>query len=246
MPDSALAIFSDIHSNLEALEAVLSDMEYRHTTPHLCLGDVVGYGASPAKCLERVRALSCGVLQGNHDAMAAADISLAGISDTAVAGIEYSREKLSREQRDYLENLPLTLSEGDCAFVHSSLEAPADWWYVADPLDALAHFQEQTAPICFCGHTHVPMVWHLSKGGVLKAGHGEGRVRLPRGGKTLVNVGSVGQPRDLNPDACYVTYDAKEQCVEFHRIPYDIEKTQRKIRRAKLPEFTGERLTQGR
>ena len=243
----ALAVFSDSHSNLEALEAVLADMESRKITRYLCLGDIVGYAANPAKCLQRVRGLTnCLILKGNHDAMVAASDRLVGISDTAVAGIHYSREKLTREQRHFLAGLPLTHFEDDCAFVHASLEAPEEWWYVADQLDAYAHFQEQTTTLCFCGHTHVPMVWHLGNGGVLKASRGEGRVPIPSEGKTLVNVGSVGQPRDLNPDACYVIYDAKAQTVEFQRVPYDIKKTQQKIRRANLPDMTAERIAIGR
>ena len=246
MPEPILAIFSDVHSNLEALQAVLEDLAALKIQPHLCLGDIVGYGANPSKCLERVRGLGCRVLQGNHDAMVASDMDLSGVSDTARTGIEFARQKLSAKQREYLAALPLVLAEGDCEYVHASLEAPDDWWYVADRLDAIAHFNEQSYPICFCGHTHVPFLWHSSKRGVVKGAHGEGRVEIPSGGKTLINVGSVGQPRDLCPDACYVLCNPKERWVEFRRVPYDLEKTQHKILRAHLPRFAAERLAMGR
>ena len=246
MADNSLAIFSDVHSNLEALQAVLADMEALKIKPHICLGDIVGYGANPAKCLELVRSLKCRVLQGNHDAMASHEDPLDGVSDTARSGLEYARTKLTAEQREYLSKLPLAIAEGECEFVHSSLEAPADWWYVVDQLDALAHFSEQTHPVCFCGHTHVPFLWHCNNRRIVKGHHGEGRIELPTTGKVLINVGSVGQPRDLCPEACYVIRNPEERWVEFRRVPYDLAKTQRKILRAKLPRFAAERLEMGR
>ena len=246
MANSTLAVFSDIHSNLEALEAVLADMDALNVKACVCLGDIVGYGANPGKCLERVRSLGCRVLQGNHDWMAAGDCDLGMVSDTARGGIEFARRKLFPRQCDYLRSLPLAIAEDDCEFVHASLEAPADWWYVMDKMDALAHFHYQTRPLCFCGHTHVPFIWHCSKTGLVKGRHGEGRIELPPTGKVLINVGAVGQPRDLCPDASYVLCNPAERWVEFRRVPYDIMTAQRKIRRAKLPRFAADRLAVGR
>ena len=246
MLEPILAVFSDVHSNLEALQAVLKDMEGLNVRPSICLGDVVGYSASPATCLEHVRELGCQVLKGNHDAMVADDEPLAGISDTARAGIEFARRKLTREQRQYLGNLPLLLAEGDCEFVHASLEEPSDWWYVVDGLDAMAHFSRQSRPICFCGHTHVPFVWRIDRQGELAGTYGEGRIELPAEGRVLINVGSVGQPRDQRPEACYALYHQGERWVEFRRVPYDLEKTRRKILKAELPRQAADRLVLGR
>lgn len=246
MANTTLAIFSDIHSNLEAFQAVLADMKSLNVKPFICLGDTVGYAANPAQCLNRVRALGCRVLQGNHDWMAAGDIDLSMISDTARHGIEFARRQLSPEDRQYLASLPLALADDGCEFVHASLEAPADWWYVMSKEDALAHFQYQTLPLCFCGHTHVPFVWHLTKTGTVRGRHGDGRIEIPSTGKVLINVGSVGQPRDFLPDSSYAICNPSERWVEFRRVAYDLDKAQRKIRRAKLPRFAADRLAVGR
>lgn len=112
--------------------------------------------------------------------------------------------------------------------------------------EALEHFKIQTEPLCFCGHTHVPMVWHLSNTGNIKSWRGHGRIALPAGGKTLVNVGSVGQPRDLQPSACYAICDEQAGWVKFRRLEYDIAKARQKILRAKLPRDAAQRLALGR
>jgi diadenosine tetraphosphatase ApaH/serine/threonine PP2A family protein phosphatase len=242
MTHSRWAIFSDVHANLEALQAVLADME--GVERRFCLGDTVGYAANPSKCLEEVRRLNCPVLMGNHDEAVASHSSLQGMNAAAQAGIEFSRRKLTAGQREWLANLPLVFTEADCQFVHGSLSEP--WDYILDPEDAWAHFSRQTAPLCFCGHSHRPMAWHLDDAGHLSFKIGAGRIQLPQGGKALVNVGSVGQPRDRNPHACYVIYEPQTRQVEFRRVPYDIVKTQTKILKARLPEFNALRLAEGR
>jgi len=206
----------------------------------------VGYGADPAPCLELVRSLGCPVLMGNHDAAAASENELENMNVSARAGIEFARQELSQEQRDWLAHLPLVLTDGDCEFVHGSLDAPSEWWYVISPEDVSLHFVAQTRPICFCGHTHDPMVWHWNGAGKLTVRHGEGRIPIPAEGKTLINAGSVGQPRDRNPDACYAIFDPTARWVEFRRVPYNIAKTKRKIAQALLPRFTADRLSEGR
>lgn len=247
MPDSpAIAVFSDVHSNLEALEAVLADMDTLKIQHRVCLGDIVGYGPNPSECLEKIRVLGCPVLKGNHDAAAAVEDDFEEMNSTAIAGIELSRETLSADQRQWLGQLPLTLAADGCQFVHGSLDAPEEWWYVLSPEDAAVHFEAQTQPICFCGHTHDPMVWHSRGQRHLSIRHGEGRIPVSQEGKTLINVGSVGQPRDRNPDACYAIYHPVEHWVQFRRIPYDVGKTKRKIGRAGLPQYSAERLFEGR
>jgi diadenosine tetraphosphatase ApaH/serine/threonine PP2A family protein phosphatase len=117
---------------------------------------------------------------------------------------------------------------------------------VLSPDDAAIHFDAQTRPLCFCGHTHDPMLWHSDGAGKLSIRHGEGRIHLTEGGKTLVNVGSVGQPRDLNPDACYAIFNPTARWVHFRRVPYDIARTRRKISAAGLPHFSATRLSEGK
>ncbi len=242
---SLIAVFSDSHSNLEALEAVLADMQALKAERLVCLGDVVGYAANPVQCLEAVRELKCLVIKGNHDEAVAGDFALTGITGEARVGMEFSRRKLSSEQRDYLDGLPLSAEENGCQFVHASLDNPEAWHYVLREGDARSHFEAQTHPVCFCGHTHVPQLWNVSKSGAFQRWLGKGRMKLPASGKSLINVGSVGQSRDQCVDACYVLYDTKTGWLEFRRVPYDIAKTQGEIRRARLPSLTADRLALG-
>jgi len=246
MSESLFAVFADVHANLEALEAVLTDMGTSAISQRVCLGDIVGYAANSAQCLERIRGLECPVVKGNHDEAAAGDGDLGEMRDIAQSGIQFARRKLSAEQRAYLAGLPLALSSDSREFVHASLNDPAEWNYVMRELDARDHFAAQTQPLCFCAHTHVPMVWHLSNTGNIKTWRGHGRIQFPAGGKTLVNVGSVGQPRDLQPSACYASCDTHAGWVEFRRVSYDIAKARRKILRAKLPPYVAQRLSLGR
>ena len=246
MKERATAVFSDIHSNLDALEAVLADMDSLGVKRYVCLGDIVGYGPSPVASLKRVRALNCPIVRGNHDEAVASDVPVGDFRDVAQAGIEFSRTKLSVEARAFLGALPLTIEYEGCQFVHASLHEPSNWNYIMREFDAEMHFKHQTAHVCFCGHTHIPVVWQ-KKGDQLPAGrNGVGTVKLDRDCISLVNVGAVGQPRDFNPDACYVIYDPEEQTVEFRRVKYDTTKARRKISRAKLPKFLGQRLALGR
>jgi predicted phosphodiesterase len=246
MSDSALAVFGDIHSNLEALEAVLADMDALGIRHRVCLGDIVGYAANPSECLTLVRALGCPVLMGNHDAVAANDDALDDMRDIAKIGLEFTRQKLTAEQREYLGDLPLVATKNDFEFVHASLHRPGEWTYLVRQAALQEHFAAQTRRISFGGHTHVPCTWHLSSNGELSPLGSRGRIELPPDGKILINVGSVGQPRDLCPDGCYAVCDPQANWVEFRRVGYEIAKTRRKISRAKLPRFAAQRLSLGR
>jgi diadenosine tetraphosphatase ApaH/serine/threonine PP2A family protein phosphatase len=245
MADSPFAVFSDIHSNLEALQAVLADIAAQDIRRMVCLGDTVGYAASPAQCLKRVRELGCPVVMGNHDAAAATDDDLFDMRDVAAEGIHYSRRKLTAAQRAYLAGLPLIITDEHYEFVHASLHAPDAWPYIMREREAMEHFASQRRRLAFCGHTHVPILCHLDSTGNLKLWRGQGRLPVPAGAKTFVNVGSVGQPRDGCPAACYVICDPKADTIEFRRVEYDIAKARRKIMRARLPAFVAERLSAG-
>lgn len=245
-----IAVFSDVHSNLEALQAVMADMDRLKIERRYCLGDVVGYGPDPGACLEMVRDMRCPVLKGNHESAVAStnfydDTEAEEMNTSALAGIELSRKTLSEDQRNWLKTLPLALDEAEAEFVHGSLDAPGEWWYVMSPNDAWLHFEVQKRALCFCGHTHNPMLWH-AEGKKLSVRPGVGRLPVRDTGKTLINVGSVGQPRDLNSDACYAIYSPEGHWVEFRRVPYDINRTRRKIREAGLPAYSAGRLFEGR
>jgi diadenosine tetraphosphatase ApaH/serine/threonine PP2A family protein phosphatase len=246
MAEETWVVFSDIHSNLEAFQSVLADMRTLRFNRMICLGDVAGYAASPKDCLDLLRTLETEVLQGNHDFAVVDDGTLLDMSGPAVAGIRYAREQFSAARREFFAALPLVLSQGDLQFVHSSLDHPEAWTYLRREPEIRAHFAAQTDPVCFCGHTHIPGVFQMDPASDMHSLGSTGRVELPREGRILINAGSVGQPRDRNPDACYVVFETGTRTVEFRRIPYDIEAAQARILEAGLPRITAERLASGR
>ncbi len=236
-----LAIISDIHANYEALDAVLKDIETQRVEQILCLGDIVGYGPDPSKCVTAIQALGCPVIRGNHDHDAANDRALDNLNDTARLSLEWTRKQLSQAQRQWLGNLPFSRRVGRFAISHASLDEPEAWHYIRDLADAERALNRQNVPLCFIGHTHQPGFFE-QKGGVThqirKAGH-----QLDDDTKVLVNVGSVGQPRDGDMRASYVIFDRVQRTVEFQRVEYEVAKTQERIRGQGLPEELAIRLT---
>ena len=242
-----IAVISDVHSNFEALAAVLEDLKDLGETRLVCLGDIVGYASGVRACLREVRALGCHVLKGNHDEAACLPHPPDDFNATARAGIIFASARLTDDDRDWLAALPMRLYLDGHAFTHASLSGLFRWEYVSSTEDAMRHFANQTSRLAFCGHTHRPAVWWQEpRGKQISICSGEGVVPLPKGGKLLINAGSVGQPRDGDNRACYVIYRPDEDCVEFRRVAYDIARTRKKIIRAKLPRFTAQRLTQGK
>lgn len=233
------AIFSDIHSNAEAAEAVLADIKRQHVDAMVCLGDTVGYGPNPLECLAMVRALRCPVLRGNHDHHTAQKKLPDWFSPVAHAGLLYSRFLLNEGHKTYLARLPLRYKNKDFEAVHASLHRPSEWHYVLDGMDAELHFQSQKKRIGFCGHTHQPCLWHYERKFYYR---GVGTLELNETDKYLINVGSVGLPRDDIYHACYVVYDAKSRQVEFRRVDYNVAKTRAKILLAGLPAELAARL----
>jgi diadenosine tetraphosphatase ApaH/serine/threonine PP2A family protein phosphatase len=237
------AILGDIHSNWEALTAVLADAEQQGVTHYVCVGDLVGYNANPAECLERVRGLKCVTVRGNHDHYCSNDERLEDFQPLAASVVGWTRRQLSEDDRGYLRNLPLVARAEGFMLVHSTLDMPEKWGYVFDTLDADSHFNYQTASVCFYGHTHLPVVFEKQHR-VTRAPYAKLRVTL--GKKYFFNVGSVGQPRDGDPRAAYVVYDLHTKEVDLRRVPYDIPKTQEKVRKAGLPERLAKRLEYGK
>lgn len=236
-------VFSDIHSNLEAFQAVLDDMRKVAFSKTICLGDIVGYAASPKECLELVRSLDTEVLRGNHDFAVIDNQTMLEMSGPAAIGIQFARKQLSESECDFLGNLPMVASSGDCQFVHSSLDHPENWTYLVREPEIREHFKAQTQPIAFCGHTHIPAVLWLNPADEVKLLGQSSRIELPNDGKILINAGSVGQPRDRCPDACYVVYEPESRTIEFRRVPYNIGAAKQKVIDAKLPKITAERLS---
>ncbi len=237
------AILGDIHSNWEALSAVLEDARQNEVDSYVCVGDVVGYNANPAECLEKIRELCVAVVRGNHDHYVAHDECLEDFHPLAANVIDWTRRQLSREQLQYLKNLRLSAMVDGFTIVHSTLDMPEKWGYVIDALDADANFNYQTSSVCFHGHTHVPVVFER-QGRVVRSSFTSFQTTLGR--KCFVNTGSVGQPRDGDPRAAYVIYDPAARRIDLRRVEYDIAATQRKIIAAGLPERLARRLENGK
>jgi diadenosine tetraphosphatase ApaH/serine/threonine PP2A family protein phosphatase len=236
-----IAVLSDIHANLEALAAVVADARGEGAGRFACLGDVVGYNADPVACVDLVRGLPClPCIRGNHDEMAAGNRALLGINRQAFEAMTWTRLQLDEERRAWLGGLPLLHEEPDAAYVHASLHEPAAWHYVHDAQEAAASFAGQSPRVCFIGHSHQPGGWRDDGHGV-KRGQGES-FELAAGERWLVNVGSVGQPRDHDPRASYALYDADGGHVRLRRVAYDIASAQAKILAAGLPEQLAKRL----
>jgi diadenosine tetraphosphatase ApaH/serine/threonine PP2A family protein phosphatase len=237
------AVFGDIHGNLEALGVVLKKCEELGVEKYLCIGDIVGYNANPGDCLEIIRNLPlAGVVMGNHDEQASDDTELVGFNPQAAAAIEWTREQLTPEQREYLGKLRLSIQIGKITIVHATLDSPRRWGYIFDKHSAGASFSYQFSQICFCGHSHVPMAFE--KFGTIMGGKYE-QIKVQPGHKYLVNVGSVGQPRDGDWRSAFVIYDTDESLISLHRLEYDIKTTQKKILDAGLPERLALRLERG-
>jgi predicted phosphodiesterase len=245
MPSRKIALFSDIHGNLEALEAVLADIGSQGVSTMICLGDIVGYGPNPAECVDRIAELGCPAVVGNDDEACFEPGLEEYMNDFAQAGIAFSRSRLSTAQRDWLAGLPEVIDGGEFCAVHASLDEECLWPYVLGRDDAARHFRYQEKPLAFCGHTHRPAVWR-QEGSRIRTPLVESSLKLPPGSRTLINVGSVGQPRNLRSEASYVLYDPKSAVVEFQLVPYDFTKTQQKILAAGLPAFLALRLELGR
>ncbi len=238
-----IALFGDIHANLEALNAVLEDAASQGCVEWVCLGDLVGYNANPSECLELVRAMECPVVKGNHDEDACGDHSLETMNPIAATALEWTREHLSEDQREWLRGLRMVRQVSDFTIVHSTLDQPQAWNYVTNKFDAMSNFSYQFTHICFHGHTHVPRVF--VRGARVKEVPAES-IEVEESLKYFINIGSVGQPRDGDWRACYVIYDIPAKLITFRRVDYDIETTQRKILAADLPTSLADRLSDGR
>jgi diadenosine tetraphosphatase ApaH/serine/threonine PP2A family protein phosphatase len=246
-PGSAVRIlfFSDIHGNREAFEACLVDAERWQAERTVLLGDLVGYGADPGWVVDRARDIVTqgGVaLLGNHDA-AIAD-SRVSMNAHAAAAIAWTRTQLDEAQRAFLRSLVLSVREEDRLYVHANAWAPAQWGYIHDAREAERSMRKTDATIVFCGHTHEPMLFHMSanRPAATFVPRSERPIPMLNSRKWLAVIGSVGQPRDRNPAACYAIYDTTTREFTLLRVPYDIAAAAAKIRAAGLPDILATRL----
>lgn len=239
-------LISDIHGNLEALQAVMSFARNLEPYQLYCLGDVVGYGADPQECLELMRREAHLILAGNHDLAVAGVIGSDDFNEIAQTAVNWTRSALDDEELNALSNLPLVYIDGDYCFSHATPIEPMRFAYIRGLEDIAEVLSAIGQRFCFVGHTHLPVLVRMDeKRGKLEIIH-ENRVNIEDGYRYFVNVGSIGQPRDSNPDACMVILDEEAESIEFFRVPYDISACQDKILSEGLPSFLAERLVLAR
>jgi len=242
------ALLADIHANREAFSACLADAAARDVQRHVFLGDYVGYGAEPGWAVDTVAAhVEAGAVAilGNHDAAVFSDVDM---NETARTAIRWTRGRLDDRQREFLRGLPLTVEEGDRLFVHASAWEPARWDYVTGSAAALRSFTATPHRMTFCGHLHVPELFHLSMTAKLASFVPTAGTAIPLTPQRrwLAVLGSVGQPRDGIPAASYALLDDERNTLTYVRAPYDVESAAAKVRAAGLPAVLSLRLTEGR
>ncbi len=238
-------VISDIHANLAAFEAVLEDAKGDWDYVW-CLGDVVGYGPDPNESCELLKSLPHLCIAGNHDWAALARLDIRTFNVDARRAVDWTQKTLSPENIEYLSALPTTFVLGNYTLAHGSPREPV-WEYILDPLIAALNFPHFETDYCFVGHTHTPVMYRLlNEDGDTDAVSPIYGEPVPLNGHRLViNPGSVGQPRDSNPDSAYGILDVESAVFEPRRVPYPIHKTQDKMRGHDMPERLIKRLEHG-
>ncbi len=241
-------ILGDIHANLEAFEAVLEEMERQGVKKLVSVGDLVGYGANPCEIIARIRQTGTTVVAGNHDHAGIGKLNIDFFNTYARESALWTQKTLSKDDKEYLDGLPMMETfedngNGGFTVVHSTLYAPELFEYIQTSYDAHLSFENQKTPVSFIGHSHVPVNFFKRKTVTFNTAT---EIRLEEGAKVMINVGSIGQPRDENPNPVVCVYDTDEGVVRLTRVRYDIEKAGQKIKKAGLPEVLAERLKYGR
>ena len=238
-----VAVISDIHSNLEALMAVLEDIEKEKVDKTICCGDIIGYGANPNECIDEIRKRNIPVVMGNHDSAALKLTDISHFNEIARRAIIWTRDNTTPENLKWIEKLPYTINEPPFFIVHSSPKDPQDWNYILTMGDARLSFQYFEGQICFIGHSHQPFFIELHDKNLYCPT--QKTIVIKDDYRYLINVGSVGQPRDRNANAAYVICDLKNKLIQLKRLPYDIPQAQQKIINAGIPRELAERIAFG-
>lgn len=237
-------VISDIHANLAAFETVLNhangDWDYVW-----CLGDVVGYGPDPNACCDLLKSLPHLCIAGNHDWAALGRLDIRTFNVDARRAVDWTQKTLTKENTEYLAALPTTFVLGNYTLAHGSPREPV-WEYILDPLIAALNFPHFETDYCFVGHTHTPVTYRLLDGGETDAVSPTYNISQQLNGhRVIINPGSVGQPRDSNPDAAYGILDVESAVFEYRRIPYPVQVTQEKMREYEMPDRLIKRLEHG-
>lgn len=239
-----IAIISDIHGNYDALEAVLEDIDQQGgVTQIYCLGDIIGYGAMPNECTAKIREIGAIRVAGNHDFASVGKLSFEFFNTYAKKSAVWTKDQLTQENIDWIQESDYKKEVENFTLVHGTPFSPEMFHYISTLNDAKVSFEEMNTEICFVGHSHVPIVFFDTNpiSYVVKD-----EIKISKKEKTIINVGSVGQPRDENPKSCYALYDDEEGTVKLVRVKYDIDAAYAKIIKAGLPEILAARLREGR
>lgn len=239
------AIFSDIHSNLQAYEAIVEDFKKEKVDKYLCVGDIVGYGANPRECIQLTINLNCPAVCGNHDLAAVGKISTENFTQHAKEAIFWTQHNVTEIGQKYLAELPFTYNETNFTLVHGSLSFPEEFNYVLSARDAADSISLQKTQLCFIGHSHIPGIFFKDERDHVSFIKNQQLTIMPKV-LYLINVGSIGQPRDGNWRACYIIYDDKKNLLCFKRIEYDVKTASKAIIDAGLPRHLADRLKKGK
>ena len=245
-------IVSDVHANLTALEAVLGDAEHSGLIDAVwSLGDCVGYGPRPGECIARLKGFEAVMVAGNHERAATGAIGTEDFNRDAAAAAQWTKARLTEDERSFLDSLPEVIAppSDDFTLVHGTLRWPI-WEYLYDSEAALGHLALQESPFGLVGHTHLPMLVVEDRTSfegcqLFRLADGE-KIDLDPNIRTVINPGSVGQPRDGDPRASYAIYDSDAPSITLHRVEYDIAATQKLMAQENLPRWLIERLVVGR
>ncbi len=242
-PTDRFGVISDIHGNLEALQAVLATLEIAGVRDIVCCGDVVGYGASPNECVALLRTREIPTVLGNHDVAVLGSEEIESFNEMARDAVLWTRDVLTPENLAWLAALPMTIERHGAFFVHASPCSPSEWNYVLTYVDAREAFNWFAQPLCFLGHSHQPFFIALANGELYHIRQEE--APLDPLTRMLVNVGSVGQPRDRDPRAACVVVDPEARLIQLLRVDYDIAAAQARIHRVGRHRGLAERLAHG-
>jgi len=239
------ALISDIHSNIEAFESVLADIDAQKADRLLFLGDIIGYGPNPNECVAKLLQVADLSLGGNHDWAVVGKTPDDYFNPFAKEAVDWTGRVLREDHRDFLKRTRAADTFDGFQVAHSTPFAPEEWRYIMSQKEAVENYSSLVLPVCFIGHSHQPLVIEYDGPETLKVSR-EQVFTLDPAKKYIINIGSVGQPRDANPHSCWAMYDSDEGTVTFHRVPYDIQAVQRKMADVGLPRYLIDRLAVGR
>lgn len=234
-------LFGDVHSNFEALFAVLKQMKKEGVKKYFCVGDIAGYASEPGRCIEIISNLDCQICAGNHDYGVVDKIPIDDFNQDARDAIVWQKKILNTNEKQFLNDLPLVVKNNLLTLVHGTLHNPEMFNYMIyfDEVEHTFNILEDNK-ICFIGHTHIPVAFFYKNGDISYSS--DDTIHLSNWDKVIVNTGSIGQPRDRDPRASYVLFDTVKNKIFFKRVNYDVEKAVKKIYKAGLPRRNGDRL----